>query len=96
LQPERPLPQDPEAAFLQAWVRIEAVAKASGEGIGRLLTEYGIIGGAKAAPRAAPYQATDLGLDHGWFGALAALQLDGEVEVRRFPALASEIEALLC
>lgn len=40
-----PLPvNNPEHRFLQAWVRLEAAAKASGEGMGRLLTRYGIFG----------------------------------------------------
>lgn len=39
-----PLPEEPEARFLQAWVRLEATAKADGSGIGRLLTGVGIIG----------------------------------------------------
>ena len=38
------LPEPRQARFLQAWVRLEAVAKADGRGIGRLLTGLGIIG----------------------------------------------------
>lgn len=38
LRPETPLPEGPgEARFLQAWTRLEALAKATGEGIGTLL-----------------------------------------------------------
>ncbi|MGD9802034.1 MAG: 4'-phosphopantetheinyl transferase superfamily protein [Hyphomicrobiaceae bacterium] len=38
LHPERPLPTTPEdACFLQAWTRLEALAKATGEGIGAVL-----------------------------------------------------------
>jgi 4'-phosphopantetheinyl transferase len=95
LQPERPLPQDPEEAFLQAWVRIEAVAKASGAGIGQFLTGHRIIGGQRRAPPSVPYQTVDLALDQGWFGALAGQQLDSAVEVRRLPTQESEIERLL-
>ena len=36
LVPQRALPVDAEARFLQAWVRLEAVAKAGGMGLGRL------------------------------------------------------------
>ncbi len=47
------LPPD-DAGFLQAWVRLEALAKAEGCGIGRLLTRLGILGaGARAAADAA-------------------------------------------
>lgn len=38
LAPDQPLPDGPdEARFLQAWVRLEALAKATGEGLGALL-----------------------------------------------------------
>src|SRR5262249_60202312 len=37
-----------DAAFIQAWVRLEALAKASGEGLGRTLTGRGV--GHAAAP----------------------------------------------
>jgi phosphopantetheinyl transferase len=45
---EAPLPDDDNARFLQAWVRLEAYAKADGCGIGRLLTQLGILGAAGA------------------------------------------------
>jgi 4'-phosphopantetheinyl transferase len=38
------LPDQAEARFLQAWVRLEALAKCDGRGIGRLLTGLQIIG----------------------------------------------------
>ncbi len=41
-----PLPDARQKRFLQAWVRLEAIAKADGRGIGRLLTGLGIIGNA--------------------------------------------------
>ncbi|MFA5901317.1 MAG: hypothetical protein WC829_19620, partial [Hyphomicrobium sp.] len=45
-----PLPAPEEAAFLQAWVRLEAYAKAEACGVGRLLTQLGIFGpGARQA-----------------------------------------------
>ncbi len=34
-----------EAGVLRAWVQLEAVAKASGLGIGRVLTAHGVVGG---------------------------------------------------
>lgn len=39
-----PLPEDPQARFLQAWTRLEALAKADGHGIGHLLTRIGAVG----------------------------------------------------
>ena len=44
-----PLPNEGEARFLQAWVRLEAFAKAEGCGIGRLLTRLGILATSAAA-----------------------------------------------
>lgn len=42
LAPEAALPEGPgEAQFLQAWVRLEALAKATGEGLGALLGRLG-------------------------------------------------------
>lgn len=54
-----PLPAtDDDEAFLQAWVRLEALAKAEGCGIGRLLTRLGILGaGARATIDAAAVKA---------------------------------------
>lgn len=43
------LPGEGEARFLQAWVRLEAFAKADGCGVGRLLTRLGILGGRRRA-----------------------------------------------
>lgn len=45
----RPLPSEGSARFLQAWVRLEAYAKADGCGIGRLLTRLGILGASAVA-----------------------------------------------
>jgi 4'-phosphopantetheinyl transferase len=49
-----PLPANGEAQFLQAWVRLEAYAKAEGCGIGRLLTRLGILGAGHAASGSLP------------------------------------------
>lgn len=62
-----PLPAEGNARFLQAWVRLEALAKADGCGIGRLLTRLGILG-ISAESRAGQASA----------GALAAALLSGE------------------
>jgi len=48
-----PLPIDDDACFLQAWTRLEALAKADGHGIGHLLTAIGAMGGSPARPHAA-------------------------------------------
>jgi 4'-phosphopantetheinyl transferase len=53
---DAPLPSEGVARFLQAWVRLEAFAKAEGCGIGRLLTRLGILG-VDAAARAQPVSA---------------------------------------
>ncbi|MFM7084695.1 MAG: 4'-phosphopantetheinyl transferase family protein [Hyphomicrobium sp.] len=42
------LPEFENARSLQAWTRLEALAKAEGHGIGRLLGRYGVWGGSKA------------------------------------------------
>lgn len=44
LNPGEPLPARGDARFLQAWVRLEALAKAEGCGVGRLLARLGISG----------------------------------------------------
>jgi phosphopantetheinyl transferase len=45
-----PLPEAADARFVQAWCRIEALAKAGGCGIGKVLTRAGLIGaGARQA-----------------------------------------------
>ncbi len=46
---DRPLSSESSGRFLQAWVRLEAFAKAEGYGIGRLLTRLGILGTDAAA-----------------------------------------------
>jgi len=54
-----PLPDEEGARFLQAWVRLEAFAKAEGCGIGRLLTRLGVLG-TNAAGRAEQQSAREL------------------------------------
>jgi 4'-phosphopantetheinyl transferase len=44
------LPASGEARFLQAWVRLEAMAKAEGCGIGRVLSRLGIVASRKTQP----------------------------------------------
>ncbi len=86
-----PLPGGTESArTLAAWVRLEAVAKATGEGIGRLLTRLGTRPGHApivAAKLEAMPQALDLVLPASLVGAVAtgsAVGLTGVPDVRAF------------
>ena len=56
---DAPLPAEGDPRFLQAWVRLEALAKADGCGIGRLLTRLGILG-VSDATRAGQARAGDM------------------------------------
>jgi 4'-phosphopantetheinyl transferase len=83
LNEEQPLPGGEAARFLQAWVRLEAFAKAQGCGIGRLLTRLGIVGAGDVArdvvlqrveevrSEAPETVAHDLRLGEGLFAAVA-------------------------
>jgi 4'-phosphopantetheinyl transferase len=66
--------RSPDARALASWVRLEAVAKATGEGIGRLLTRLDVRPG-RAAPQPAGLGplplARDLALPEGLVGAVA-------------------------
>lgn len=81
---DAPLPSQRQLRFLQAWVRLEAVAKADGRGIGRLLTGLGIIGVEQEPGFAfdyandvkARFHVRDVKLGGGCVGAVA---MDGEV-----------------
>lgn len=81
-----PLPDASDARFVQAWCRIEAVAKAEGCGVGRLLTRAGLMGpagkaaaadaqsGVAGGAAATLLRALDLnlgGLAHGFAAAIA-------------------------
>lgn len=95
---------DDDATVLQAWVRLEAWAKARSTGIGALLSDLGIWGSARAnttgiSPgarameilRQEDMEITDLALPHRLQGALACALTHGPIDVRDFPA---EMEAL--
>lgn len=66
-----------DADVLQAWTRLEALAKATGEGIGRTLTALGVRARAASPAPAAPpspyghFVVTDLRLPAGMCGAVA-------------------------
>jgi 4'-phosphopantetheinyl transferase len=73
---------------LVAWVRLEAVAKALGTGIGRLLTEEGVIGGrgptgAQGAERGLDVRSLAVG--NAYVAAIAAPRLPEDLNVRVFP-----------
>ena len=57
------LPIDPVARFLQAWVVLEALAKADGRGIGHLLTQLGAVGGRNGHDEAAAMMARELAVN---------------------------------
>ena len=57
-----PLPVQRDARFLQAWVILEALAKADGRGIGHLLTRLGAVGSPHGELDAAATMAREHGL----------------------------------
>ncbi len=67
-----PLPQNRDHRFIQAWTRIEALAKADGRGIGRTLTEAGLLGGPAAGARTASFIVSDVGARAGYAAAVAS------------------------
>ena len=107
LNVDKALPAAGDQRFLQAWVRLEALAKSRGCGIGRLLTRLGLVGrradsAADVVQRArvavhevAQTVVGDVALGDGLFAAFAAAPVGAEACVRRLPAAAGEIAALL-
>lgn len=72
-----------------AWVRLEAAAKALGTGIGRLLTEEGVVGGKRnERPQGSGYalEIRDLVVGDDYVAAVAAERLPERIEVLSFPA----------
>jgi len=109
LNTQQPLPgEGTDTRFLQAWVRLEAFAKAQGCGIGSLLTQLGIVGGRDIAPadlekevaaaqaeaRANAVHDLDLGRE-GLFAAVALPPGQAVPEVRWLPVGLEGLEALL-
>jgi 4'-phosphopantetheinyl transferase len=107
LNPSEALPPVGEARFLQAWVRLEAFAKAEGSGVGRLLTRLGVSGdaaGSEAEFRAridSVLEATqvaatrDVALGEGLYAAVASGPKLAAFEVFRLPADRSALAGLL-
>ncbi len=100
IAPDRRLPgnpEDPDGRYLHAWVRLEALAKATGEGIGGLLTRLGIIGGGKPGSDSLQGQwcIEDLAVGDGLFAALATPVSGEPVTVRWLPSDSRSIVACL-
>ena len=100
------LPSAAEARFLQAWVRLEALAKAEGCGIGRVLMRLGILGsrGRGDIARDAAQSATgalretvevrDLVVGEGMFAAAAFAGGPATDQVSWLPATIEGLEKL--
>lgn len=107
LAPDAPLPSSSVVQrFLQAWTRLEAVAKATGAGIGQVLTELAITGPASAledrqvmsaaamlVAEGQPLRVEDLALD-GRAVAAIAVPRDAESNLRLFPSSPAGVGAL--
>ena len=86
-----PLSAACDADVFKAWVRLEALSKALGTGIGRLLTAEGVIGGETAASdatAASRLDVRDLDVAQGYFAAVAAETLPRKIEILAFPGAA--------
>jgi 4'-phosphopantetheinyl transferase len=107
---DAPLPTEVDARFLQAWVRLEALAKADGCGIGRLLTRLGILGVGDAfrarQPSAGdtvaamlagdtPPAVRDLQLGNGVYAAVASIGVAGVAAPAWLPTQVESLEKLI-
>ena len=98
LLPEVVLSADPDSRFLQAWVRIEAVAKAEGIGVGRALTNAGIMGDRSSRPASAAhrtFEVRDLDAGDHVFAAVAAPKLPAILGLKALPCTESGLQALV-
>jgi len=101
------LPKREDARILKAWVRLEAFTKTDGRGIGRLLTQLGIVGTndlqgdafsnrlnelKREAPSCAMY---DLNVGEGLFAAAVLPPGTPRPEILRFPSSIEGIHKLL-
>ena len=91
-----PLPGgNEEQRFLQAWVRLEAIAKCSGEGMGRLLAQLGVFsGGCTGVSASFAADVRDIRLDRGFVAAMAGPVSDWTGEIQTFPIDRAGIENL--
>ena len=78
-----PLPEGRDLRFIQAWTRIEALAKADGRGIGKTLTEAGLLGAPAAGAHTASYLVRDVGVRPGFAASLASTTRPLKIEETR-------------
>ena len=98
LSPDQPLPVAPDARFLQAWVRLEAAAKAGGHGIGQILTEAGAVGGIKpdgGTQALSTYPVRDLTVRSGCYAAIGGAQCQQLLTIGNFPTDAAALGEFL-
>jgi 4'-phosphopantetheinyl transferase len=99
LAPDLPLPHDGDARTLQAWVRLEAHAKATGAGIGAALTDAGVIGGGtdlrSPSPSDQNLAVMDLAVPGGYFAAVSAATLPVSLKALTFPVNTVQLQAFL-
>lgn len=98
LLPDQLLPTAPDARFLQAWVRLEAAAKASGQGIGQILTEAGVIAGAGSArgmQALSIHPVRDLMMPSGFYAAIAGAECQQILAIENFPTDAAALREFL-
>jgi 4'-phosphopantetheinyl transferase len=86
-----------DADVLRAWVRLEAVAKARGSGIGVVLTEAGVIGPAEPPTRvmASSMSVADLDVGAEYIAAIAAEAVPEAIAVTRFPSRSDDLTKVL-
>jgi 4'-phosphopantetheinyl transferase len=88
-----------DADVLVVWVKLEAAAKARGSGIGRLLTEAGVIGAAMGvdveAAVASELDVRSLAVPDGYVAAIAANALPANIDVVAFPQDADALAEFL-
>jgi 4'-phosphopantetheinyl transferase len=85
-----------DACVLEAWVCLEAVAKARGNGIGPLLTEGGVVGGSRdGSVSKSEFEIRKLDMPRGYVAAVAAKSLPPELPVVPFPDNAEALARFL-
>lgn len=97
LAPHLPLPTEADSRLLQSWVRLEALAKASGLGIGRILTQARVFGTRQTAAQALDlpheFRVADLAAGSDRFAAVSALHLPEILAVEALPVTGAALAA---
>lgn len=97
LAPHLPLPAEADGRLLQSWVRLEALAKATGLGIGRILTQARVFGeqqtGAQSHELSLEFRVADLAAGTDRFAAVSAPHLPEILAIRPIPSTADALEA---